>query len=120
MTRERFYDDVDPIETQEWIDALDSLLENAGPERAKYLLDRLSERARTHGVQLTELTTPYVNTIPVDQQANFPGDLYLERRIRSLCQTACRPSPITGTSRPAIPRRGIRAPTTRQRAHGIT
>ena len=84
MTRELFYDDLDPVETQEWMDALDSLLESAGPERAKYLLDRLAEHGRTHGVQLTDLTTPYVNTISPERQANFPGDLYMERRIRSL------------------------------------
>jgi len=84
MTRELFYDDLDPVETQEWMDSLDSLLESAGPERAKYLLDRLAERARTHGVQLTDLTTPYVNSISPERQANFPGDLYMERRIRSL------------------------------------
>ncbi|HVL02721.1 MAG TPA: hypothetical protein VM553_23035, partial [Dongiaceae bacterium] len=84
MTRERFYDDVDPVETQEWIDALDSVLENVGPERATYLLDRLAERARIAGVQQTRLTTPYLNTIPVEKEATFRGDLYLERRIRSL------------------------------------
>ena len=84
MTRERFYDDVDPVETREWIDALDSVLESVGPERASYLLDRLTERARIAGVQQTRLTTPYLNTIPVEKEATFRGDLYLERRIRSL------------------------------------
>ncbi|HBO93955.1 MAG TPA: hypothetical protein DD667_11775, partial [Gammaproteobacteria bacterium] len=63
MTRERFYGDSDPVETQEWLDALASVLENEGPERAKYLLDKMGEKARQSGLQVNDLTTPYINTI---------------------------------------------------------
>ena len=84
MARERFYGDSDPVETQEWLDALASVLESEGPERAKYLLDKLGEVARQSGVQVTDLTTPYINSIAPEYQAQMPGDAYMERRIRSL------------------------------------
>jgi len=78
-------DDSDPIETSEWLDALASVIENEGAERAKYLLTRLSEKARKLGSELPySVTTPYCNTIPVDQEVRMPGDLFMERRIRSL------------------------------------
>ena len=84
MAGERFYGDSDPVETREWLDALASVLETEGPERAKYLLDKLGEVARQSGVQVTDLTTPYVNTIAPEHQAQMPGDAFMERRIRSL------------------------------------
>ncbi|RLT91400.1 MULTISPECIES: pyruvate dehydrogenase (acetyl-transferring), homodimeric type [unclassified Ketobacter] len=84
MTRERFYGDSDPVETQEWLDALASVLENEGPERAKYLLDKMGEKARQSGLQVNDLTTPYINTIAPEYQAQMPGDHFMERRIRSL------------------------------------
>ncbi|MGC1508145.1 pyruvate dehydrogenase (acetyl-transferring), homodimeric type [Ketobacter sp.] len=84
MARERFYGDSDPVETQEWLDAIASVLEHEGPERAKYLLDKMGETARHAGVQVTELTTPYVNTINPEKEALMPGDPFIERRIRSL------------------------------------
>ena len=78
-------DDSDPIETSEWLDALASVIENEGAERAKYLLTRLSEKARKSGTELPySVTTPYCNTIPADQEVRMPGDLFMERRIRSL------------------------------------
>jgi len=78
-------DDSDPIETSEWLDALSSVIENEGVERAKYLLTRLSEKARKEGGDLPySVTTPYSNTIPLSQEAQMPGDLFMERRIRSL------------------------------------
>ena len=78
-------DDSDPIETSEWLDALASVIENEGAERAKYLLTRLSEKARKLGSDLPySVTTPYCNTIPADQEVRMPGDLFMERRIRSL------------------------------------
>ncbi|ROT98663.1 pyruvate dehydrogenase (acetyl-transferring), homodimeric type [Marinobacter sp. R17] len=79
------YQDEDPIETQEWMEALDSLIENEGIERAKFILERLSERASKDGTPLPySITTPFRNTIPVTQEARMPGDLFMERRIRSL------------------------------------
>ena len=77
--------DIDPIETREWLDALDSVLQQEGEDRAHFLLTRLSQHARAQGTQLPyAITTPYRNTIPVDKEARMPGDLFMERRIRSL------------------------------------
>nr|CAA75394.1 pyruvate dehydrogenase (lipoamide) [Azotobacter vinelandii] len=77
--------DLDPIETQEWLDSLESLLDHEGEERAHYLLTRMGELATRTGTQLPyAITTPYRNTIPVTHEAHMPGDLFMERRIRSL------------------------------------
>lgn len=77
--------DIDPIETQEWLDSLDSVLEKEGEDRAHYLMTRLSQHARAKGTQLPyAITTPYRNTIPPEKEARMPGDLFMERRIRSL------------------------------------
>jgi pyruvate dehydrogenase E1 component len=76
--------DPDAQETQEWLDALDGLIAAEGPERAHQLLELLVEKARLSGVSLPfSATTPYVNTIPVEQQARIPGDQAVEHTIRS-------------------------------------
>lgn len=77
--------DTDRQETQEWKLALLAVLESAGPERAKFLLDELVRTANTAQVGWRpELSTPYVNTISVDQQPVFPGDLAIEERLASI------------------------------------
>ncbi|GAB3474461.1 pyruvate dehydrogenase (acetyl-transferring), homodimeric type [Azotobacter salinestris] len=77
--------DLDPIETQEWLDSLESVLDQEGEDRAHYLLTRMGELATRTGAQLPyAITTPYRNTIPVTHEAPMPGDLFMERRIRSL------------------------------------
>ena len=77
--------DIDPVETAEWLEALESVVAHDGPERAGELLDRVVDRARRTGVQAPAAApTPYVNTIPVERQASYPGDLELEHRIRSM------------------------------------
>jgi pyruvate dehydrogenase E1 component len=76
--------DIDPQETQEWLDSLEAVLENEGVERAHFLLERLIDKARRSGAYLPfTANTAYVNTIPVQQQGRFPGDRAMERRIRS-------------------------------------
>jgi pyruvate dehydrogenase E1 component len=76
--------DVDPGETKEWLDSLDAVVDTHGRTRARYLVSALLERARELQVGLpATISTPYVNTIPVDQQAWFPGDEHVERRIRA-------------------------------------
>jgi pyruvate dehydrogenase E1 component len=76
--------DVDPVETNEWLESLDYVLEHKGSERAQELLTALDEAAHRNGVELPfTATTPYVNTIPADKQAPFPGNRELERRIKS-------------------------------------
>ena len=78
-------DDQDPIETQEWLDALESVAKNEGSERAKYLLAKLGEKASALGAAPTGgLTTPYCNSIRPQDETRMPGDLFMERRIRSL------------------------------------
>src|SRR6266852_5560948 len=77
--------DVDPLETGEWIEALDALIQNEGPERATFLLRRLLQHARTRRVPLPQvLATPYVNTIPLAEQPPYQGNLEIESRISAL------------------------------------
>ena len=77
--------DADPLETQEWIDALESTLAHAGVERAHFLLQQLVDRARCAGAHLPfDATTAYINTIPPSRETPAPGDAGIERRIRSL------------------------------------
>jgi len=77
--------DADVTETREWLDALEYILENDGVERANFLLERLSSRLTETGARLPyTITTPYRNTIPDNREAFMPGDLFMERRIRSL------------------------------------
>ncbi|RDH90426.1 MAG: pyruvate dehydrogenase (acetyl-transferring), homodimeric type [endosymbiont of Seepiophila jonesi] len=76
--------DIDPLETEEWLDALEAVLENEGVERAHFLIEKLVDKARRSGAHLPfSANTAYVNTIPVSQQQRFPGDQAMERRIRS-------------------------------------
>ncbi|WNJ96163.1 pyruvate dehydrogenase (acetyl-transferring), homodimeric type [Vibrio ruber] len=77
--------DVDALETQEWLEALESVVREEGVERAQYLLEEVLEKARLDGVDMpTGVTTNYINTIPADQEPAYPGDTTLERRIRSI------------------------------------
>ena len=77
--------DIDPLETQEWLDSLESVLDNEGEDRAHYLMTRLGELASRSGTPLPyAITTPYRNTIPVTHESRMPGDLFMERRIRSM------------------------------------
>ena len=77
-------EDIDPIETQEWMDALESVAKNEGDERASYLLRELGNKATDLGVEAgTSLNTSYVNTISPRDEVRMPGDLFMERRIRS-------------------------------------
>ncbi|MES2909216.1 MAG: pyruvate dehydrogenase (acetyl-transferring), homodimeric type [Pseudomonadota bacterium] len=84
MARLRHYGDRDHAETQEWLDALASVAENDSPERARQLLEWLNNHAPGFGVHIGRLNTPYVNTIPREQEPLMPGDPNLEWRLRSL------------------------------------
>ncbi|WP_024460572.1 pyruvate dehydrogenase (acetyl-transferring), homodimeric type [Marinimicrobium sp. LS-A18] len=78
-------EDIDALETREWLDALESVVRHAGKERATFLLKQLSENAVDHGIdQPSAITTPYRNTIPVSKEVQSPGDAYIERKIRSI------------------------------------
>src|SRR5438270_3457770 len=77
--------DTDPLETREWIESLDALIEAEGPERATFLLRRLLQHARARRVPLPHvLATPYVNTIGLAEQPPYQGNLEIESRISSL------------------------------------
>jgi pyruvate dehydrogenase E1 component len=76
--------DLDPQETQEWLDSLESVLENEGVERAHFLLESLIEKARRNGAHLPyDATTAYINTIPAGQEPTMPGDQTIETKIRN-------------------------------------
>ncbi|WP_292992970.1 pyruvate dehydrogenase (acetyl-transferring), homodimeric type [Nitrosomonas sp.] len=76
--------DIDPQETQEWLDALDSVIINIGGERAHFLLEKLIEKARRSGAYLPySATTAYINTIPPGKEERSPGNNAIEHRIRS-------------------------------------
>jgi pyruvate dehydrogenase E1 component len=77
--------DIDPVETQEWLESLDSVVEVAGTDRARYLIYKLLKRARQLQVGLPSLTqTRYINTISPEQEPYFPGDEAMELRIRRM------------------------------------
>jgi pyruvate dehydrogenase E1 component len=77
--------DLDPQETREWLEALDAVIAHDGTDRAGALVERVAQRARRAGAPVElGLSTPYVNTIPVEKQEPLPGDAALERRVRSL------------------------------------
>ncbi|HVE52841.1 MAG TPA: alpha-ketoglutarate dehydrogenase [Ramlibacter sp.] len=77
--------DADPVETAEWREAFLALVAAEGPARARFILDQLAVLARGPAVGWSpELVTPYVNTIPVERQPAFPGDLAIEERLASL------------------------------------
>ena len=74
--------DIDAVETSEWLDAIDAVVEHDGPDRARSLLTHVVERAQHAGSgPIGTLNTPYVNTIPIDQQAVMPGDWDVQMRL---------------------------------------
>jgi pyruvate dehydrogenase E1 component len=78
-------DDLNPQETSEWVEALDEIIDEAGPDRASYVIERLMERAANLGVPLPlRWNTAYMNTIPPEEEAAYPGDRELERAIKGL------------------------------------
>ncbi len=77
--------DIDAVETEEWLEALDAVVKHDGPRRAHDLVERVIERARLKGAAIEHVgPTPYVNTIHVEDEPPLPGDPGLERRVRSL------------------------------------
>src|SRR5690606_2339767 len=83
--RESMHQDIDPLETQEWLQALESVIKFQGEERAGFLVRQLLDKATDSGIPApNSVTTPFRNTIPASQEKRMPGDLFMERRIRSL------------------------------------
>ena len=78
------FDDIDPIETREWLESIDSVLNQHGPERAHYLLNQMIDFARRSGAYLPySPNTAYLNTIATGRQPEYPGDRSIERRIEA-------------------------------------
>ena len=78
-------EDTDPIETREWLDALDEVVRHSGAERASFLLMELAKHAMEARLRLpSATTTPFSNTIAPAEEKMMPGDLFMERRVRSL------------------------------------
>lgn len=77
-------EDFNPTETEEWLEALGSVIEHEGADRANYLLGRLSDKASRQTLQVSgsSITTPYRNTIPPQEEDRMPGDMFMERQIR--------------------------------------
>jgi pyruvate dehydrogenase E1 component len=76
--------DLDPLETQEWLDALRAVQQHLGPERANFLVDKLVQEARREGIYIpASLNTSYRNTIPVEKEERSPGNRDIEHKIRS-------------------------------------
>src|SRR5271157_5866481 len=72
-------------EVAEWIEAFDQVVDDEGTSRGSELIEALIERARASGVEVPiQLNTPYINTIPVEEEVPYPGDRQLERRLKSL------------------------------------
>ena len=79
--------DPDSLETQEWLEALEAVLEREGPERAHFLLEKLIDHARRSGAHIPfSANTAYINTIPPHMEERSPGNVSLEERIRSICR----------------------------------
>jgi len=77
-------DDIDPLETNEWIESLNSVIENDGASRASYLLNQVIGQAYKAGLVLPDTrTTPYINTIPTEAEVKSPGDQNIEKKIRA-------------------------------------
>ena len=77
--------DTDPQETREWMDALASVIANAGPERAVFLVQALQDQAAAQGIAAHAAPfSAYRNTIPLDRQGPYPGDLAMEERVTAM------------------------------------
>src|SRR5210317_2230465 len=84
MSRFNPFDDIDPIETREWLESIDSVLGTQGPERAHFLLNQMIDFARRSGAYLPYApNTAYLNTISTGHQPEYPGDRSIERRIEA-------------------------------------
>lgn len=80
-------EDLDPIETQEWLDAFESVLKHEGPERANFIAEKIIESAKKSNLDIAKretFTTSYCNTISVEQEPAYPGDLELEKKIEAI------------------------------------
>ena len=84
MSDSNRFDDIDPTETREWLESIDSVLSVHGPDRAHFLLNQMVDFARRSGAYLPFTpNTAYLNTIPTGQEPDYPGDRSIEKRIEA-------------------------------------
>ena len=84
FSKPKSQDDLDPLETKEWIESLNAVIKNDGPSRASYLLNKVVSEAYTAGLVLPDTrTTPYINTIPTELEVKSPGDQNIEKNSHS-------------------------------------
>ncbi|WP_140909481.1 pyruvate dehydrogenase (acetyl-transferring), homodimeric type [Cognatiluteimonas lumbrici] len=101
QTNELLREDPDPIETQEWLESIEAVLDRDGPARAHQLLENMVEVTRRAGANLPfSTTTEYINTIPAGQEARTPGDSAMEWRIRSLIRWNAMAMVVAANRRP--------------------
>ncbi|GAA5508929.1 pyruvate dehydrogenase (acetyl-transferring), homodimeric type [Novipirellula caenicola] len=93
--------DLDAAETQEWLSSLDYVLKSKGPDRVRFLIEQLRDRAAEEGIQSAQDTnTPYVNTIPTKDQPAYPGNREIERRIKSIVRWNAMAMVVRANKRP--------------------
>jgi len=83
---ERLYDDIDPIETSDWVQAIESVIHQEGNDRACFLIKQILEKSKINKIDLFKsfLTSDYINTISSEDEFEYPGNVILEKRIRSI------------------------------------
>jgi pyruvate dehydrogenase E1 component len=87
QTKVEVSEDLNPQETTEWLESLEEVIDEVGPDRAAFLLRQLNERASQYGVTAPlRLNTAYVNSIPKDEEVPYPGDRELERKIKNFAR----------------------------------
>ncbi len=92
--------DADQAETREWLDSLEAVLQHNGPDRARFLLTELKQKADRNGVEIPfTANTPYINSIPPSRQVPFPGSREIERRIKSLVRWNAMAMVVRGNKR---------------------
>ena len=97
------YTDIDPQETQEWREAIDVVVERFGAERARHLIRNAIDQAYESGIQPRFVSTPYVNSIPVDKQPQYPGNLEIERKILRALRWNATAMVVRANRKPAEP-----------------
>ena len=98
------YSDTDPIETQEWREALDAVIDHKGNERAQYILKRTVDHAYLAGVDPVDLNrSPYLNTIPVHREKDYPGNQAIEHNLRSMMRWNAMAMVVRANKKPAEP-----------------
>ena len=98
------YTDNDPLETQEWEESIDVVVERAGADRARYLLKKAVDKAYAAGTEPPDTNhTPYLNTIPVHREKPYPGDLELEHNLRAYVRWNAAAMVVRANKKPAEP-----------------